>query len=90
VGKAAHDQHQLPNVLLLHFMICHSKSAIDPAPQDVIKMPHMALSNAGSVTTAQAQQQMNDTFSLVHIAFGLPCWQYRPATLSPVCFSDIA
>jgi hypothetical protein len=24
-------------VLLLHFMICHSKSAIDPAPQDVIK-----------------------------------------------------
>jgi hypothetical protein len=23
--------------ILLHFMICHSKNAIDPAPQDVIK-----------------------------------------------------
>jgi hypothetical protein len=23
--------------VLLHFMICHSKNAIDPAPQDVIK-----------------------------------------------------
>jgi hypothetical protein len=23
--------------LLLHFMICHSKNVIDPAPQDVIK-----------------------------------------------------
>jgi hypothetical protein len=25
------------SVKLLNFMICHSKSAIDPAPQDVIK-----------------------------------------------------
>jgi hypothetical protein len=31
------SRNKIHNVLLLHFMICHSKNAIDPAPQDVIK-----------------------------------------------------
>jgi hypothetical protein len=26
-----------PGGLLLHFMVCHSKSAKDPAPEDIIK-----------------------------------------------------
>jgi hypothetical protein len=31
------DVQVIPLRLALHFMICHSKSAIDPAPQDVFK-----------------------------------------------------
>jgi hypothetical protein len=49
---AAHAVPVGGRVILLHFMICHSKSAIDPAPQDVIKtMRWRGACSKGEVST---------------------------------------